>query len=377
MKNIKIIIALSAIVFAFAGCNSCNQKTQNATEDDIKIGAVFDATGSLSYMGKWTQEGALLAVDEINNNGGIEGRNVKLIIEDGGTDANKTVSAFQKLIDNDKVNVAIGFNSSSGLMATAPIANSKKVVILSSGAASPSVTDAGDYIFRNRLSGKLEVEAMAKFIVEQDQLKEIGIIYINNDYGKGFEKIFHSMYETSGGKILLSEGFEQNQTDFKSLIKKLKDNKVKSVYLIAFAKEGGNLLKQAYEQNFMPNWFSANAIEGPEFVEIAGKAAEGLVYSVARYIPSDTVSANFNTKYKKKYGYDSEMFAANAYDAIYLVALAIAKTDGSGEQIKNYLYNSVKDYPGVAGITSFDKNGDVLKPVMFKAVKDGRFIPLL
>lgn len=369
MKKPSFLLMLLTGLFVFAVCNSCNQNDQN----EIKIGAVIDATGSLSYMGKWTQQGALLAVSNINEKGGIGGKKVALIIEDGGTDANKTVAAFQKLIDKDNVKIAIGFNSSSGLMAAAPIANSRKIVILSSGAASPAITNAGDFIFRNRLSGKLEVEAMARFITANHQ-KEIGILYINNDYGTGYAGIFKKMYESLGGKVLLDEGFEQNQVDFRSLVKKLKDAQIKNIYLVAYAKEGGNLLKQSYEQNYMPNWYSANAIEDAQFISIGGKSTDGLIYSVAKYDPTDSLALKFNNQYTDKYGYDSEMFAANAYDALNIAAISISKTDGSGEQIKNFLYDSIKNYPGVAGITSFDKNGDVIKPVMFKTIKAGKFI---
>ena len=126
MKKLKILIALSLLLFGLVGCNSCNQKKN---KEPIKIGAIFDETGSLNYMGKWSKEGALLAVADLNNSGGIDGREVQLIIEDGATDANKTVSAFQKLIDNNKVSIVIGFNSSSGAMASAPIANKRKVVL--------------------------------------------------------------------------------------------------------------------------------------------------------------------------------------------------------------------------------------------------------
>lgn len=216
---------------------------------------------------------------------------------------------------------------------------------------------------------------MAQFIVKEKKLLNIGVIYINNDYGKGYEKIFSLMFRSLGGKIQLEEGFEQNQTDFKSLIKKFKDNKIVDMYLIAFAQEGGNILKQSFEQGYTANWFSANAIEGPEFIKIADKSGEGLIYSVARYDTSDSLAINFNNDYKASYGYNSEMFAANAYDAINLAANAFANTNGSGEQIKTYLY-SISGYPGVAGLTSFDKNGDVLRPVMFKIVSNGKFIPL-
>lgn len=352
---------------------SCTQTEKTTGKDDIKIGAIFDLTGTLAYMGKWSQNGALLAVENINKFGGIDGRKVTLVIEDGGSDASKNVSAFRKLIDSDKVPLVIGFNSSSAVMAAAPVANTTKTVLLTSGTGSPNITNAGDYIFRNRLSGKLEVEAISKFIAMERHIKEIGVIYINNDYGKGYAKIFRSAFEAHGGEILLEEGFEQNQMNFKSLVRKLKDNNIRNIYLVAYAKEGGVLLKQSYEQNYMPEWFSANPIEAPEFLEIAGISAEGITYSIAKYDPNDALSSQFDTEYKAKYGYDSEMFAANTYDAVNIGAMAIAKTDGSGEQIKTYLYDSIKDYPGVAGLTTFDQNGDVIKPVIMKTIEDGKF----
>jgi branched-chain amino acid transport system substrate-binding protein len=371
MKNLKIIAAVILSVL-MAGCGP----SPKSDKEEIKIGAIFDVTGSLAYMGKWSQDAATMAVEELNKNGGIAGRKVRLVIEDGGSDANKGVAAFRKLIDHDQVSLVIGFNSSSAVMAAAPIANQNKVVILTSGTGSPNITDAGDYIFRNRLSGAKEVEAISKFIAADRATKAIGVVYINNDYGKGYDKIFDESFRVAGGQVKLEEGFQQNQTDFKSLVKKLKDSQLKSIYLVAYVQEGGLLIKRAYEQDYKPQWYAANPIEAPEFLQIAGKATEGVIYSIAKYDPSDSLARKFNAEYKKRFGHDSEMFAANAYDAVNIGALAIAKTDGSGDQIKNYLYQSVKNYPGVAGITTFDKNGDVAKPVMMKTVKNGAFTVL-
>lgn len=370
MKKLYFIPVFFVILLSIFLFYSCNKK-QNEV---IKIGAIFDETGSLSYMGKWSKEGALLALEEINNRGGLDGKKVELIIEDGATDPNKTVSAFQKLINNDNISIVIGFNSSSGIMASAPIANSKKIVILSSGAASPNVTEAGDYIFRNRLSGKVEVEEIAKFIIDKQNEKETGIIFINNDYGKGYEEIFKNSFIKSGGKVLIEEAFQQDQSDFKTVIKKFKENNVKCVYLIAYAKEGGTILKQAKELNFNSKWYSANAIEGPQFIEIAGKSGEDLIYSVAKFDINDSLTFSFNANYKKKYGYDAEMFAANTYDALNIAVLAVSIGGKDGEKIKNYLYK-IHNYPGVSGLTSFDSNGDVIKPVMMKIVKEGKFVP--
>lgn len=373
MKSLFVWL-LVATGSLFVSCKAGNSRTNN--KEPITIGAIFDLTGSLSYMGKWSKDGAMQAVDDINKKGGINNRPVRLIFEDGGSDPNKCVAAFRKLIDNDHVSLIIGFSSSSSVMASAPIANSQKVVILATATGSPNITEAGDYVFRNRLSGKLEVEAIAKFIAVESGVKNIGVLYINNDYGKGYAKIFHSSFEGYGGKTLQEEAFEQDQTDFKTIVKKYKDNNISAIYLVSFAKEGGNLLKQCFEQNYMPSWYCANSIEAPEFLKIAGPATEGVIYSVAQYDPNDSLSQKFNSEYKAKHGYDSEMFAANTYDAVNIGAIAIGQTDGRGDKIKMFLYDSIRNYPGTSGMTTFDKNGDVEKPVIMKTIRDGKFVLL-
>ena len=216
---------------------------------------------------------------------------------------------------------------------------------------------------------------MAKIAFEKMKIKELAIVYINNDYGVGFKKIFEEEFNKLGGKIITEQAFEQNQTDFKSVITNLKSKgNIKTVYLIPYAKEGANLLKQSKEVGFSPLWLSANAIESQLIFDIAGNSADGLIYTVAKYDPTDEQSLSFNNKYKEKYGNDSEMFAANAYDAVYILTEAIEKFGDDSDKIKDYLY-TLKNYKGVAGITSFDVNGDVDKPVMIKTVKDGKFLP--
>ena len=177
---IIIVATIIAAVFFIGGFLVGSQYFKNinpvapvAEENKIKIGAIFDLTGSLSYMGKWSQQGAELAVEEINSSGGIKGKKVQLSIEDGTSNASTSVSAFEKLINTDKLSVVIGFNSSSEVLACAPIANEKKKIIFSTGGASPAITQAGDYIFRNRLSGQIEVIEMAKIAFDKMKIKEL------------------------------------------------------------------------------------------------------------------------------------------------------------------------------------------------------------
>lgn len=365
----KKIIWLILVVFLFSTC-------QTEKKETIKIGAIFDLTGSLSYMGKWSEEGALLAIDDLKNDEKYKNYEIDLVIEDGETNPQKTVAAFEKLISSENIPIVIGFNSSSGLLSTAPIANERKICIFSSGAASPAITNAGKFIFRNRLSGAIEIKEIAKIAINDLHLKKMAIIYINNDYGVGYKNIFSKYYTEYGGEIVFIDAFEQDQSDFRSLITKLKSVKdIQGVYLVPYVKEGAKILKQARELNYITKWISANAIEGPELFKIAGDAAEGLIITVSKYSVKDSLSYEFNERYKDRYGRDSEMFAANTYDAVMIAVNAVIQEGNNPIKIVDYLH-SLKDYPGVSGITNFDINGDVIKSISIKKVVNGKFITI-
>ena len=144
------------------------------------------------------------------------------------------------------------------------------------------------------------------------------------------------------------------------------------VYVAAYAREAGRLFKQAKELGLSPRWLASNAIEGPDLFNIAGDAANGVLLTVAAYDFHSSESRSFNEAYLAAYGRDSEMFGAHAYDAVRITAKLIEDVGYSGEALKNALYE-VKDYPGVSGRTSFDKNGDVRKAVALKEARDGKF----
>ncbi len=372
MKTLLLKSILFVVVFSLTCCHGEKKNRQNE-KTVIKIGAIFDLTGSLSYMGKWSYEGAQIALEDIKNNPKYKDYDVKLEIQDGETNPKKTVSAFEKIISGHDIPLVIGFNSSSGLLATAPIANKNKICIISSGAASPEISNAGKYIFRNRLSGAQEVREIASVAINKLKIKNMAILYINNDYGVDYKNIFFKSFEENGGEIIFVDAFEQDQSDFRSLLTKLKSfENLDGVYLIPYVKEGAKLLKQAKELNILVDWLSANAIEGPELIEIAGNAAEELTITVAEYSLNNNLTSAFNKKYKSKYGRDSEMFAANTYDAVFIALDAIIESGKNPKKILNYLH-ALKDFPGVSGKTNFDSNGDVIKSISLKKVINGKF----
>jgi branched-chain amino acid transport system substrate-binding protein len=283
--------------------------------------------------------------------------------------------AFRKLVDIHKVPVVLGPMGSSPAMVCAPIAKEKKVVEFSPTAATPLYTNTGDYTFRNRASADSEVKVMADIAYNNLNLRRIAILYINNDVGIGFHPVFAKRFKHRGGEIVASESFDQGSTDMRSQLIKVSSLNPDGIYLIGHVTESGYVLKQAKELGIKTRFIGHLALEGPDLLKIAGDAADGVIYTATGYDPhsSDPKVRDFERKYKSRFNKNGDVFAATAYDAVYILKRAIEEGGYNADGIKHALYR-IRDFPGVTGSTTFDKNGDVIKPVMVKMIKDQKFI---
>lgn len=341
---------------------------------EIKIGAIMPLTGDTAKYGQNTKNGINLALEELNLNGGINGRRIDVIYEDSQADPKKAVSLFQKMTTLNKISLFLGPLSSSGVLAVAPIANKKKVIILASAASSPQITDAGDYIFRNVMSDLFDGRAVAEFAFNNLGKKTAGIIYVNNDFGIGLKESFESFFENYGGKIVSDEAFNSGDTDFRTQLTKIKKSAPEVVFL-AGQSEMGFILRQAAELGIKTQWVSFSMFENPEILKIAGEAANSVYYTYRTFDPGSDIPVvrKFTENYKRKYGQEPDIFAGLSYDAVRILAYAIEKGGEDIETVKEALYN-IRNFPGVVGKTTFDKNGDVTKPIGIKVVKNGKFV---
>ncbi|MBI1979885.1 MAG: ABC transporter substrate-binding protein [Elusimicrobia bacterium] len=366
----KLSAACIIILTFMLGPFGCAKKEQQ----EIKIGAVLSITGSGAPYGEDAQRGIELAVNQINNKGGIKGEEVKLIVEDDQTDPKTSTLAVNKLISQDRVQVIIGAVTSSSMLADAPIAEKAKVVLLSPGASNPKITEAGDFIFRDWISDALEGKAMADYLYQREKVRKVAILYINNDYGTGLKEVFTERFKALGGDAILAESYNQDDTDFRSQLTKIKNARPERIYLPGYYKEMALTLKQAKEMGIKIPFRSVVTFEEPDLLKLAGKEAEGVIYSSPFYDPSseDEHIRNFVTGFKNKYQREPGIFAAHGYDAVFLIADAIERRGYKGESIRDGLYE-IRDFRGVSGRMSFDKNGDVTKPVAIKEIRNGKF----
>jgi len=346
----------------------------NWRDSEIRVGVIVPMSGGSAKYGEDIRRGYDLATDEINAAGGVSGRKVRLIYEDDEGKPEKAVSAAQKLIQSDKVVAILGPLWSSPTLAVAPIAERNKVVLLSSGASSPKITDAGDYIFRNELSDQYGAEQSAKLFFGLGY-KRIAMLYVNNDFGIGYRDVTKRIYDELGGRVLVAEAFEQDAKDFRTQLLKVKDADPEAVFLVGY-KEMILILRQMKELGIDKQILSIALFEDPEILEKVGEAAEGAIYTYyGTFDPKsqDDRIRNFVTAFDKKYGQPPEYYAPLGYDAVEILADAIRRGGTRSNGIKEALYR-VKDFPGLTGTTSIDQYGDVQKPLVLKIVRGGKFV---
>jgi len=210
--KIAIIIALIIlipIIIYFIGFSGA----QTNEMEVIKIGAVLPLNGISSLYGQYPQQGMELALIEINQQDGIDGKELKIIFEDTMSRTTKAVDAVSKLINFDNVSVVLASASSPETIAQAPIAEEKQRVLIASGSAAPKIRDAGDYIFRVKVAVDVEIKELMEFTQQELEAKTIYIIYVQNDYGEGLYQAADKYFKELGGQVIGYESFNIKETD--------------------------------------------------------------------------------------------------------------------------------------------------------------------
>lgn len=346
-----------------------------AEVDIIKIGFIDALSGDAATYGEVSKNSAMIAVDEINAAGGVRGKKLKVIYEDGKCTGKDAVAATEKLISIDKVKVILGWSCSGMVLSAAPLANKNKVIIFSGYATSPLITKAGDYVFRNAYSDADMGVVAAELVAEKH--KTVGILSEQTDFAQAYKDVFVKEFEKKGGKVVADEVFMQEARDYRSQIVKIMAAKPEAIWVDPQTdKTGGTAIKQLRELGWEGPIYGTFFAESPGAVEIAGNAMEGVIFAADPVVDpkANSKAAELLGKYKARYGKDPAYFYpfASDYDAVYIMANAIEEVDYDADKIKDWLY-AMDWYEGVLGKYKFDENGDVVgvKPVK-KIVRNGK-----
>lgn len=363
MKIFRFLTCLFVLI-SFFGCAKQNKK-ELIINKKIKIGVILPLTGDAANYG-------LCLKDGIETGLAGDSAKVSLIYEDSKADSRLAVSAANKLVEIDKVELLLGPFTSSEVLAVAPIAEKNKVVLIAPTASSPAITNAGDYIFRITPSDNYDGKIMADYLINKLKIKDSSVLFLNNDYGIGVANVFEENYKKLGGIINNKFSYNPDIKDFKTIITKIKNSKSSSVYLVGM-KEMGIILKQMGEINVNTQMVSIGFFEDQEILKTAKEFSNGVYYSFPSYDADsqDSVNTIFNKAFAKRTGKKPSILTAYGYDLGQLVSQIIRKNKGKID-FKGDLYQT-KNFKGVTGTFSFDSNGDVQKSFGIKKVVNGVF----
>lgn len=374
----KAIMAIIVIIIIVAGVwYGIAKKTGeevSKVKGPIKIGFSTALSGDAAAWGLPIKKGAEIALDKVNQEGGVNGRKLELIFEDDKCDGKEGVTVANKLINVDKVPAVIGTVCSAATLAMAPIAEQNKVLLLSSGASAPALRDAGDYIFTIYPLDNYEASIAAGFAYEKLNKRSAAILYGNNDYGKGAKEVIEQEFQNKGGKISISESYLLGSKDFRAQLTKIKNSGADVLLIWGQPNEMVPILSQIKELGIQVPIVTTSAIIETDDLKKAGlQLAEGVIYTIFETVTNDN-ARYLNNEYQKRYNEDGGWLSAIGYDVVLLAAEAIKNNGADGTQMKDYLY-TVKNFPGASGNMSFDEYGTVIKNFVFKTVKNGQFAP--
>jgi len=304
---------------------------------DIKLGVAEALTGPAAKYGVAIKNGFTLASEEINAKGGVNGDKLALVIEDEQGKKEEAINVFKKLIFQDKVLAVFGPTLSNSAFAADPIANAAKVVVFGTSNTADGITAMGPFTFRNSVMEADVLPVTVKAAVKHFGIKKVAVIYGNDDaFTKSGYDVFKATLEQHKIPVTTTEAYAKGDVDFKAQLTKIKAGNPDAIVCSCLAEEAANIILQTRALGMKQPFIGGNGLNSPKLFEIAKDAGDntlmGSPWSAENQTPANKA---FIAAYKAKFGSDPDQFAAQAYDAMYIMADAIKSVKLSGNLAKD------------------------------------------
>lgn len=372
-KKLSLLLSSVLVVSLFSGCG------KTASSDKIKVGLNYELSGNVATYGQSISQGAELALEQVNQKGGVLGKKIEVIKVDNKSDNTEAANVATRLAVRDKVAALLGPATSGNTKAASPAALQNKVPLISASATADDVTvdsngKVREYIFKTCFSDSFQGVMMANFATNDLKLTKAAVLVDStSDYSKGLAKNFKETYKKNGGTVLTEEAYQAKDTDFKAVLTKIKNTNPDVLFVPGYYEEVGLIVRQARDMGLNVPVLGGDGYESPKLAEIAGKGALNDVYYSTHYSSKDTSPEveKFREAFTKKYGKEPDAFSALGYDMANFLVDAL-KRAGSTDSIK--LKNALaatKNFKGVTGTFSMDKNHNPVKSVTIIQMKNG------
>lgn len=375
MRKLLVILSVLSLFVAY-GCKKNETASAPADAATIKLGVQGPETGDIAVYGLQTLYGAQLAADEINAAGGINGKKIELIHYDSRGEKSEAVAVANRLI-NDKVCGTIGEPTTGAVFAIRNIYNDAKTIQLSAGSTADNVVDGMPYSFRNTLLDKDGAPATIKYLVDNKGWKNYAIITsANNDYSVGLSNTFKKAVEDNGGAIVIEQFINDKDTNISAQVTALRGKQFDAVIFTGYYQEASLILMELRKQGINVPLVGGDGFQSPELANVAKDAALGTIFFAGfSTTSSDPKVVEFTQKLQAA-GHQADMFAAQGYDALYLLANAAKEAgvtncaDADQRSKMRDVLAATQNYMGISGEMSFDAEGNgVKKPFIQEVAK--------
>jgi len=369
-KSFAVLVAMGVALAVCLGTGGADAAQGKPVE--AKIGVISIITGQGAAYGEAITNGFKLARDEINAKGAVR---INLAIEDSSGKQEQALAAAQKLINSERVVAILGPTLSTEMKVVGPEANASGVPIMGTSTTAQGITQIGKFVFRNSLPESQAIPASIGKAVKKYGIKKVALLYGNDDVftKSGFDTM-KKVSEDLKLKILTIETFQKGQADYKAQLTKIKSLNPDAVFCSALYEEGAVILSQGRKMGIKVPFVGGNGFNSPKVIDIAKDAAEGLIVATPWFAEkNDPKVKAFVAKYQKAYGKKPDQFAAQAYDALYIMAEALKNAGKADRAALRDALAGVRNFNGVLGKFSFDAERDVEMEPNVLVIKGGKF----
>jgi len=352
--------------------------------EGVVVAVVGPMTGDSAQYGIMAKRAVELFTEEVNAQGGllVAGKKLPLSfrVGDDKADPKEAASVATKFAADRNVSVVIGHFNSSCCLAGKPIYAREGVVEFSYGCTNPEVAKGSPWTFRNVFEDTFQGQSVANYAKDALGLNRVAVFYDNDDYGRGLKDSFVAQANRIGLKVVGQEAYDRESIDFRSQLTKLRTRRPQAIFISGLYNQGGLIASQTRRIGMKKiQILGADGMASDEYIRLAGPAAEGtIVTSPFLFEAGGPKAQAFAKKFKARYGVAPDWIAANAYDAIGMVAKTIEEIGSSDRKaIRDALAAKTSletGYHGITGVTFFDANGDCKKPVYMQEVKGGKWV---
>ena len=358
----RTVASLLVTLLVGLGIVACGKKEEVSKDGVVKIGSAAPLTGGIAHLGKDNENGARLAIEDVNKAGlTIGGKSVKLELvgEDDAADAKTGTSVAQKLVDA-KVVAVVGHLNSGVSIPASKIYNDAGIVQISPSSTNPEYTKQGfKTTYRVVGTDAQQGPALATYVVKNLKAKTVAIVDDATQYGKGLADEFEKTAKASGATIVIREATNDKASDFKAILTNIKSKKPDVIMYGGMDATGGPFSKQAKELGLTAKIVGGDGICSPTLADLAGDAVENVICSTVG-VPLEKLkdSAAFLKRYKERFNADVQIYSPMSYDAVMVIVDAMKRADSVDPKAILAAVAQTK-YSGLTGNIAFDEKGDL------------------